>query len=183
MWNKIYGQVSLPGIGMTWGLTVMAIIYSIGPCLWCSPQSLHYHCLQLFLELFPMDHMVGRVVESIITFLLMFVVCAVATYSRASGGFAGLAIGMTILLDARIRSIIEPSKKHRTSYGEAYLYTGLWIYIFGPIIGAIAGIYIVGPIIGAIAGRLAYNLLKFTDKSLIELTKTRNTSKNALTIS
>ena len=28
--NKIYGRVTLPGIAMTWGLTVMVIVYFIG---------------------------------------------------------------------------------------------------------------------------------------------------------
>uniref|UniRef100_F6HSL3 Uncharacterized protein n=1 Tax=Vitis vinifera TaxID=29760 RepID=F6HSL3_VITVI len=75
-----------------------------------------------------MDHMVGRVVESIITFLLMFVVCAVATYSRASGGFAGLAIGMTILLVSGAslnpaRSIGPAMVKHiyTQDFGSIYL--------------------------------------------------------------
>lgn len=44
-----------------------------------------------------------------------------------------------------------------------HIYKGLWIYI-------------VGPIIGAIAGGLTYNLLRVTDKSLSELTKIGNIS-------
>lgn len=44
-----------------------------------------------------------------------------------------------------------------------HVYTGLWVYM-------------VGPIVGAIAGGLAYNFLRDTDKSLSELTKIGNIS-------
>ena len=37
-------------------------------------------------------------------------------------------------------------------------YTGLWVYV-------------VGPIVGTIAGALAYNLIRFTDKPLKELAR------------
>ena len=40
-----------------------------------------------------------------------------------------------------------------------HVYKGLWVYV-------------IGPIIGAIAGGLTYNLIRFTEKPLSELTKT-----------
>lgn len=40
-----------------------------------------------------------------------------------------------------------------------HVYKGLWVYI-------------VGPIIGTVAGGFAYNLIRFTDKPVRQLTRT-----------
>ncbi|XP_065634382.1 probable aquaporin NIP-type [Quercus suber] len=42
------------------------------------------------------------VIEIIISFLLMFVICGVATDNRAIGELAGIAVGMTILLNVLV---------------------------------------------------------------------------------
>ncbi|EXB89394.1 putative aquaporin NIP-type [Morus notabilis] len=103
------------------------------------------------------------VFEIIISFLLMFVVSGVATDNRAIGELAGIAIGMTILLNVFIAGpVTGASMNPARSIGPAVVmkvYKGLWIYI-------------VGPIIGTILGGGAYNLIRFTDKPLREITKT-----------
>ncbi|KAJ7964514.1 Aquaporin NIP1-1 [Quillaja saponaria] len=101
--------------------------------------------------------------EIIISFLLMFVISAVATDDRATGELAGIAVGLTILLNVFVAGPISgASMNPARSIGPAivkHVYKGLWVYI-------------VGPIIGTIAGGFTYNLIRFTDKPLSEITKT-----------
>ncbi|KAL6206756.1 hypothetical protein ACLB2K_024003 [Fragaria x ananassa] len=103
------------------------------------------------------------VLEFIITFYLMFVVSGVATDSRAVGELAGLAVGSTVLLNVIFAGpITGASMNPARSLGPAIVwshYKGLWIYP-------------VSPILGALCGALVYNVIRFTDKPLNELTKT-----------
>ncbi|KAI3680846.1 hypothetical protein L6452_35623 [Arctium lappa] len=118
------------------------------------------------------DHFVGNVpigsdlrsfvMEIIITFLLMFVITSVATDNRATGELAGLAIGATVLLNAMFAGPISgASMNPARSIGPALVwnqYKGLWVYVLGPMVGAIGGAW-------------AYNTIRFTDKPLSEITK------------
>ncbi|GJT59774.1 aquaporin NIP1-1-like protein [Tanacetum coccineum] len=102
------------------------------------------------------------VLEFIITFYLMFVISSVATDDRAIGDAAGLAIGSTILLNAMFAGPISgASMNPARTLGPAIVsnqYRGLWVYILGPIVGAIAGAW-------------AHNIIRFTDKPLAEIVK------------
>ncbi|KAK6125392.1 hypothetical protein DH2020_040861 [Rehmannia glutinosa] len=100
--------------------------------------------------------------EIIISFLLMFVISGVATDSRAIGELAGLAVGMTIMLNVFVAGPISgASMNPARSIGPAIVkheYRGLWVYILGPTIGTIAGGF-------------TYNLIRFTNKPISELAK------------
>ncbi|PWA98252.1 major intrinsic protein, Aquaporin-like protein [Artemisia annua] len=102
------------------------------------------------------------VLEFIITFYLMFVISSVATDDRAIGKAAGLAIGSTILLNAMFAGPISgASMNPARTLGPAIVsnqYRGLWVYILGPTVGAIAGAW-------------AHNIIRFTDKPLAEIVK------------
>ncbi|KAE8021996.1 hypothetical protein FH972_007837 [Carpinus fangiana] len=102
------------------------------------------------------------VLEIICSFLLMFVISGVATDSRAISEVAGIAVGMTILLNVFIAGPVSgASMNPARSIGPAvikHVYKGLWVYI-------------VGPIIGTIAGAFAYNLIRSTDKPLQDLVR------------
>ncbi|KAD7117861.1 hypothetical protein E3N88_05129 [Mikania micrantha] len=102
------------------------------------------------------------VLEFIITFYLMFVITSVATDDRAIGEAAGLAIGSTILLNAMFAGPISgASMNPARTLGPAIVsnhYQGVWVYMLGPILGAIAGAW-------------AYNSIRFTDKPLTEILK------------
>jgi len=81
--------------------------------------------------------------EFILTFFLMFVIAAVATDARAAGQMAGLAIGGTVALEAIFAGPISgASMNPARSLGPA-LVAGItehqWIYVLGPVAGAIAG--------------------------------------------
>ncbi|PON99773.1 Major intrinsic protein [Trema orientale] len=102
------------------------------------------------------------VIEFIITFYLMFVVCGVATDSRAIGELAGIAVGSTVLLNVLFAGpITGASMNPARSLGPAIFwnhYKGLWIYILAPILGAIAGAWL-------------YKGISITHKPLREITR------------
>ncbi|KAJ4848317.1 hypothetical protein Tsubulata_003706 [Turnera subulata] len=102
------------------------------------------------------------VVEIIISFLLMFVICGTSTDDRAVGHLGGVAVGLTILLNVFVAGPISgASMNPARSLGPAiikHVYSGIWVYIVGPIIGTIAGAFV-------------YNLMRSTDKPLGEITK------------
>ncbi|KAK4490539.1 hypothetical protein RD792_001221 [Penstemon davidsonii] len=210
--NKIYGgSITFPGICVTWGLIVMVMVYTVGHVSGAhfNPAvTITFALLRRFpwkqVPLYIIAQLSGSIlasatlavmfditteayfgtlpvgsngqsfaIEIIISFLLMFVVSGVATDSRAVGEMAGLAVGMTIMLNVFVAGPISgASMNPARSIGPAILeheYRGLWVYI-------------VGPIIGTIAGGFAYNLIRFTDKPISELTKTgsflRSKSRN-----
>ncbi|CAA7055677.1 unnamed protein product [Microthlaspi erraticum] len=119
----------------------------------------------------PTDSNVRALVsEIIISFLLMFVISGVATDSRAIGELAGIAVGMTIMLNVFVAGPISgASMNPARSLGPAIVmgkYKGIWVYM-------------VGPIIGIMAGGFVYNFIRFTDKPLRELTKSSSFLRSA----
>ena len=83
------------------------------------------------------------VYEAILTALLMFVIMAVATDTRAVGGAAAIAIGGTIGLDALFGGLVTgASMNPARSLGPALVsdtWTDLWVYVIGPVFGAAIG--------------------------------------------
>jgi glycerol uptake facilitator-like aquaporin len=79
----------------------------------------------------------------VLTFFLMFVISAVATDSRAVGQMAGLAIGATVALAAIFGGPISgASMNPARTLGPGLVAGNLdaaWIYLVGPIVGALAG--------------------------------------------
>ncbi|KAL4279223.1 hypothetical protein GQ457_03G009770 [Hibiscus cannabinus] len=199
--NKLYdGVVTFPGICIVWGLIVMVMIYSVGHIsgahfnpavtitfaifrrfplkqvpIYLAAQLLGSILASETLNLIwdiPRKAFFGTVplgspnrslvLEIIISFLLMFVVSGVATDSRAIGELAGIAVGMTVTLNVFVVGPISgASMNPARSLGPAIVmgvYDGIWVYM-------------VGPIIGTVLGGFVYNLIRFTDKPLHELTK------------
>ncbi|KAF5943440.1 hypothetical protein HYC85_017517 [Camellia sinensis] len=104
------------------------------------------------------------ILEFIITFFLMFVVCSIATDDRAIKELAGLVIGATVSVNVFFAGpITGASMNPARSLGPAIVwnqYKGLWIYI-------------VGPTFGAVGAALVYNIFRpKTDESLPSITKT-----------
>ncbi|XP_051145932.1 probable aquaporin NIP-type [Andrographis paniculata] len=102
------------------------------------------------------------IVEIITSFLLMFVISGVATDNRAIGELAGIAIGMTILINVIVAGPVSgASMNPARSIGPAIVmheYKGLWVYVAGPFLGTILGAF-------------TYNFIRFTEKPLREITK------------
>ncbi len=110
------------------------------------------------------------VYEAILTALLMFVIMAVATDTRAVGAAAAIAIGGTVGLDALFGGpVTGASMNPARSIGPALVgatFGDLWIYI-------------VGPVAGAGLGALAYQLVRGHDpgsRADLASTPTRATS-------
>jgi MIP family channel proteins len=85
------------------------------------------------------------VLEMVLTFFLMFVIMAMATDDRAVGQAAALAIGGTVLLDAMFGGPISgASMNPARSLGPALVsgtLSHLWVYLVGPVVGALAGAF------------------------------------------
>lgn len=85
----------------------------------------------------------GVITEAILTSILMFVIMAVATDTRAVGQAAAIAIGGTVGLEALFAGpVTGASMNPARSLGPAIVagdYADLWLYIIGPIVGAALG--------------------------------------------
>jgi MIP family channel proteins len=93
------------------------------------------------------------VYEIVMTAFLMFVIMAVATDTRAVGAAAAIAIGGVIALDALFGGgVTGASMNPARSFGPA-LVSGNWTSFW---------VYVVGPITGALLGALAYELSRGT---------------------
>jgi MIP family channel proteins len=81
--------------------------------------------------------------EIVLSAILMFVIMAVATDTRAVGEAAAIAIGGTIGLDAMFGGPISgASMNPMRSMGPAFVsgdLTSLWVYLAGPVIGTAIG--------------------------------------------
>ncbi|CAN6201363.1 unnamed protein product [Urochloa humidicola] len=205
--DKNGGVATFPGVAVVWGMTVMAMIYAVGhvsgahinPAVtvgfavsgrfpwrkvpaYVVVQTVAATVASLVLRLmFHRRHVVAAVtaptgssgqslvLEFIITFYLMFVIMAVATDDRAVGQMAGLAVGGTIMLNALFAGPVSgASMNPARSIGPALVeskYRALWVYIFGPFAGAAAGAW-------------AYSLIRHTDKTFGEITKSTSRRTN-----
>jgi MIP family channel proteins len=91
------------------------------------------------------------VVEAVLSALLMFVIMAVATDTRAVGAAAAIAIGGTVLLDILVGGGVSgASMNPARSFGPA-LASGTWDHFW---------IWVIGPIGGASVGALAYGFIR-----------------------
>nr|KYP46525.1 Aquaporin NIP1-2 [Cajanus cajan] len=199
--------VTLPGIAITWGLVVMVLVYSVGhisgahfnPAVTIAFTSIGrfplkqvpvYVIAQVagstlasgslrlifngkhdhFSGTLPTgSHLQSFVIEFIITFFLMFVVSGVATDNRAIGELAGIAVGSTVLLNVMFAGPVSgASMNPARSIGPAFVhneYHAIWIYLVAPTLGAVAGAWV-------------YNTIRYTDKSLREITKSASFLKS-----
>ncbi len=81
--------------------------------------------------------------ETIMTFMLMFVVMGVATDHRAQGIMAGVAIGAVITVEALMGGPISGASMSPARSLAPALVSGTWrlqwIYVLAPVLGSIAG--------------------------------------------
>jgi len=96
------------------------------------------------------------VLEAGLTAVLMIVVMAVATDTRPAGSLAAIAIGGTIGLEALVLGPITGASMNPARSLAPALVTGdwtdVWLYIIGPVAGAVIGVGIYEALRGG-AGR------------------------------
>lgn len=91
------------------------------------------------------------VYEALLTAILMFVIMAAATDTRAVGAAAAIAIGGTIALDALFGGpVTGASMNPARTLGPAVV-AGEWRDVW---------VYLLGPVVGAALGALAYQLVR-----------------------
>ena len=92
------------------------------------------------------------VYEAVMTGFLMFVIMAVATDTRAVGAAAAIAVGGTVALDSLFGGgVTGASMNPARSFGPALVsgeWQDFWIYIVGPLIGALAAAFAYGVVRG-----------------------------------
>ena len=83
-------------------------------------------------------------IEVIITAILMLVVMAVATDTRAQGALAAVALGITVAVIGLVMGPMDgASMNPARTIGPAVAtgeYLAIWVYLIGPIVGALAGV-------------------------------------------
>ncbi len=88
--------------------------------------------------------MVSLVLEATMTFLLVMVIFGSAVHGMAVKGFAGIAIGAAIALDALFGGPVSgASMNPARSLGPALVsgtWSGQWVYIVGPICGSLLAV-------------------------------------------
>jgi MIP family channel proteins len=88
------------------------------------------------------------VYELVMTAILMFVITAVATDTRAVGAAAAIAVGGTVALDAAIGGpVTGASMNPARSIGPAlasWTWGDQWIYVVAPVCGAVIGAALYG---------------------------------------
>ncbi len=183
------GAITHPGVALTFGLVVMALVYTFGdisgahfnPAVTIAFAAakrfevrsvLPYIGAQgaggvfasgLLRVLFPAHPTLGTtspsgaplqslVLEVILTWLLMLVILNVSTGAKEKGITAGLVIGAVIGLEAMFAGPIcgasmNPARSLAPALVSLHL-RDLWIYIVGPIAGALLAV----PTLGLVRG-------------------------------
>jgi aquaporin Z len=83
------------------------------------------------------------VMETILSFILMFTIMGVATDDRAEGAMAGIAVGAVIAVEAIFAGPVSgASMNPARSFGPALAagnFSRHWIYWLGPMLGTVLG--------------------------------------------
>ncbi len=175
------GAITHAGVAMTFGLIVMAMIYTFGdvsgahfnPAVTIAftaarkfparsvPGYLTAQMLGAFAAsgllrvLFPTAPTLGAtlpagtamqslILEAVLTFFLMLVILSVSTGAKEKGITAGVAVGAVIALEAMFAGPISGASMNPARSLAPALVSGhlenLWIYITGPILGALLAV-------------------------------------------
>ncbi len=131
-WKDVTGYIVAQSIGAILASAALKILFMDSKFLGASEPS-----GTLFQSLF---------LEAILTFILMFVVLSVSTGAKEKGIMAGVAIGAVIAFEAMMGGPISGASMNPARSLSPALLTGrldtLWLYIVGPILGAILAVLV-----------------------------------------
>jgi len=112
----------------------------------CSAGLIHYFIWGSHEHLFGASIFHGQaseafIIETIGSFFLMFVYCAVSQESKAQDHRASIALGISLTLTTFLflsltGASLNPTRSIAPAIWSSY-YEGIWIYIFAPVIGAV----------------------------------------------
>jgi aquaporin NIP len=175
------GAVTHAGIALTFGLVVLAMIYTVGdvsgahlnPAVtlgffaagrcglttvltYIVSQLLGAMAASLLVHfLFPQNETLGTtlpagsvtqsfILETVLTFILMWVILSVSTGAKEKGITAGIAVGSVIGLEAMFAGpICGASMNPARSFAPALVsmhFEHLWIYLVAPALGALLAV-------------------------------------------
>jgi aquaporin Z len=179
--DTVGGAVTHPGIALTFGLVVMALIYTFGdisgahfnPAVtiaFAAAKRFETRCIGPYIAaqlaggiaaslllrlLFSAHQTLGAtaprgsalqslVLEAVLTWLLMLVILNVSTGAKEKGITAGIVVGAVIGLEAMFAGPIcgasmNPARSVAPALVSFHL-QDLWIYIVGPIVGALLAV-------------------------------------------
>lgn len=103
------------------------------------------------------------ITEIVVTFSMMFVTSAVATDTKAVGELAGIAVGSAVCITSILAGPVSggsmnPARTIGPAIASDY-YSGIWVYIVGPVCGTLAGAW-------------TYNFIRETDKPVHAISNT-----------
>jgi aquaporin Z len=148
------------------GAVVMAMIYAWGPLSGLHINPAGAICAALFLQLMFGDVAAGGnypiatpggqwkslVMETVLTAILVSIILNTATGHRSIGHNAAIAVGGTVALLGLFASPISgASMNPARTLGPDIVgndYTGWWVYVAGPVIGAAIAVMIIGLVRG-----------------------------------
>ena len=183
------GAVGHVGVGLTFGLIIMVMIYAVGhvsgahfnpavtlafavgrhlpwmlvPRYWAAQFAGGLVASALLRAMFGDTANLGATLpfgsdvqslalEGVLTAILMFVIVSVATDTRAVGQAAAIAIGGTVGLEALFAGPISgASMNPARSLAPAVMswtWDAQWLYVAGPMVGAVAGVLVYGYVRG-----------------------------------
>ncbi|KAG9448991.1 hypothetical protein H6P81_008956 [Aristolochia fimbriata] len=201
--NKVYGDVTFPGICITWGLIVMVMIYSTGHISGAHFNPAVTVTFAIFRR-FPWKEVPCYVIAQLGGSLLASAVLSVTFETKKEHFFGTIPAGsdlqsfvLEIVISFLLMFVVSGVATDNRAIGElAGLAIGatitLNVFVAGPVSGASMNpartlgpaivmkqykglwVYIVGPFLGVFAGAFAYNLIRFTKKPLREITKTKS---------
>ncbi|XP_020524871.1 aquaporin NIP1-1 isoform X2 [Amborella trichopoda] len=177
--NLSKGSVTFPGICIVWGLVVMVMVYSVGHI-----SGAHFNpavtiafatCRRFPWKQVPpyvLAQVLGSTLASGTLHLLFGGKSEHFPGTIPIGELAGIAVGATVLLNVLYAGPISgASMNPARSLGPAIVgnrYESIWVYVVGPICGTTLGAW-------------AYNLIRFTDKPLRQITKSGSFLKSRAT--
>jgi aquaporin NIP len=136
------GAITHVGISLTFGLIVLAMIYTVGDISGAHLNPAENATLGSTQPVGSATQ--SFILELILTAILMFVILSVSTGAAEKGITAGIAVGSVIGLEAMFAGPIcgasmNPARSLAPAMVSQHL-SNLWIYLVAPAIGALLGV-------------------------------------------